>query len=100
LDEFDFGVAPTQPGCSTVTRAVVFAYSEVGVRCVRELLTQGVDIPLLFTHADDPGETHWFVSVQALAHAHGVRVETPESPNTPEWIAEGRAADPDFLFSF
>jgi methionyl-tRNA formyltransferase len=83
-----------------VTRAVVFAYSEVGVRCVRELLAQGVEIPLLFTHADDPGETHWFGSVQKLAEAQGVRVETPATPNTPEWIAEGRAADPDFLFSF
>ena len=31
-----------------MTRAVVFAYSEVGIRCVRELLAQGVEIPLLF----------------------------------------------------
>jgi methionyl-tRNA formyltransferase len=83
-----------------VTRAVVFAYSEVGVRCVQELLTQGVEIPLLFTHPDDPGETQWFGSVQKLAAAHDLRVETPAAPNTPEWIAEGRAADPDFLFSF
>ena len=37
-----------------MTSAVVFAYSEVGVRCVRELLAQGVRIPLLFSHADDP----------------------------------------------
>ena len=37
-----------------MTRAVVFAYSEVGVRCVRELLAQGIDIALLFSHADDP----------------------------------------------
>jgi methionyl-tRNA formyltransferase len=83
-----------------VTRAVVFAYSEVGVRCVRELLAQGVEIPLLFTHADDPGENRWFGSVRDLAQAHGLRVETPDSPNSPQWIAEGRAADPDFLFSF
>jgi methionyl-tRNA formyltransferase len=83
-----------------VTRAVVFAYSEVGVRCVRELLAQGIDIPLLFTHPDDPGETQWFGSVRQLAEAHHLRVETPADPNTPEWIAEGRAADPDFLFSF
>jgi len=83
-----------------VTRAVVFAYSEVGVRCVRELLAFGVEIPLLFTHADDPGETQWFGSVRQLADAHGLRVETPDDPNTPEWIAEGRAAAPDFLFSF
>ncbi len=83
-----------------MTRAVVFAYSEVGVRCLRELLAQGIEIPLLFTHPDDPGETQWFGSVRKLAEAHRLRVETPATPNTPEWIAEGRAADPDFLFSF
>jgi methionyl-tRNA formyltransferase len=83
-----------------VTRAVVFAYSEVGVRCVRELLAQGVQIPLLFTHRDDPDESRWFGSVRQLCEAHGLRVETPATPNTPDWIAEGRAADPDFLFSF
>jgi methionyl-tRNA formyltransferase len=38
--------------------------------------------------------------VRQLAEAHHLRVETPANPNTPEWIAEGRAADPDFLFSF
>jgi len=78
----------------------VFAYSEVGVRCVRELLAQGVEIPLLFTHADDPGESQWFGSVRQLAEAHGLRVETPINPNTPEWIAAGTAANPDFLFAF
>jgi methionyl-tRNA formyltransferase len=83
-----------------VTRAVVFAYSEVGVRCVRELLAQGVRIPLLFTHADDPGESQWFGSVKQLAMEHGLRVVTPEDPNTPDWLAEGGRADPDFLFSF
>jgi methionyl-tRNA formyltransferase len=79
---------------------VVFAYSEVGLRCVRELLSQGMEIPLLFTHADDPGESQWFGSVRQLAEAQGLRVETPKNPNTPEWIAAGKAADPDFLFSF
>ena len=83
-----------------MTRAVVFAYSEVGVRCVRELLAQGVKISLLFTHADDPKETQWFGSVQQLALAHGLNVVTPEDPNTPDWIGAGRAANPDFLFSF
>ena len=83
-----------------MTRAVVFAYSEVGVRCVRELLAQGIDIPLLFTHADDPGENQWFGSVRQLAEAQGLRVATPDSPNTPEWIAAGGAANPDFVFSF
>ena len=83
-----------------MTRAVVFAYSEVGVRCVRELLAQEIKIPLLFTHADDPGEAHWFGSVAELGRAHGLKVETPDDPNSVEWIAEGRRARPDFLFSF
>jgi methionyl-tRNA formyltransferase len=83
-----------------MTRAVVFAYSEVGVRCVRELLAQGVEIPLLFTHADDPGESRWFGSVAELAVAHQLRVETPEDANTDAWVEEARRAAPDFLFSF
>jgi len=83
-----------------VTSAVVFAYSEVGVRCVRELLAQGVEISLLFTHADDPGESRWFGSVRQLAEAHGLNVLTPDSPNTAEWIAQGKAVNPDFVFSF
>ena len=83
-----------------MTRAVVFAYSEVGFRCLRVLLDQGVTIPLLFTHADDPGENRWWGSVQDLARAAHLRVETPVDPNTPEWIAAGQAAGADFLFSF
>lgn len=83
-----------------MTRAVVFAYSEVGVRCVRELLAQGVDIPLLFTHRDDPKESQWFASVQQLAAGRGVRAVTPESANGEDWLAEARALEPDFVFSF
>ena len=83
-----------------MTSAVVFAYSEVGVRCVRELLAQRVELPLLFTHADDPGECQWFGSVRPLAQAQGLRVETPDDPNAAEWLTAGQAAAPDFLFSF
>lgn len=81
-------------------RAVVFAYSEVGVRCVRELLAQGIEIPLLFTHADDPGEKQWFGSVQRLAESQNLQVVTPADPNTPQWTRAGAAVHPDFLFSF
>jgi methionyl-tRNA formyltransferase len=83
-----------------VTTAVVFAYSEVGVRCVRELLAQGIQIPLFFSHSDDPKESHWFGSVQQLAMEHGLKVVTPDSPNTAQWIAAGAALKPDFVFSF
>ncbi len=83
-----------------MTRAIVLAYSEVGVRCLGVLLAQGVEIPLVLTHADDPAERQWFDSVRGLAERHGLRVATPEDPNTPEWLAEARALRVDFLFSF
>ena len=79
-----------------MTRAVVFAYSEVGVRCVRELLAQDIDITILFTHADDPGESQWFGSVRELAEAHGLRVETPDDPNTHRVARRGAARPPGF----
>ncbi len=83
-----------RPACSpAVTRAVVFAYSEVGVRCVRELLAQGVEIPLLFTHADDPGESRWFGSVARTRRgAPAARRDARGSEHRLEWIAEGRRA--------
>ena len=83
-----------------MTRAVVFAYSEVGVRCVRELLAQGVQIPLLFTHRDDPKESQWFASVQQLSAGRGIPAVTPESPNSEDWLSQATALKPDFVFSF
>jgi methionyl-tRNA formyltransferase len=83
-----------------VTRAVVFAYSEVGVRCLRVLIAQDIKIPMVFTHADDPHESRWFGSVRELAARHGIEVRMPDDPNGVEWLAEGRRARPDFLFSF
>ena len=83
-----------------MTSAVVFAYSEVGARCVRELLAQSIKIPLLFTHADDPNENQWFGSVLKVAQAAGLKVVTPDTPNTKEWNAKGAAQKPDFVFSF
>jgi methionyl-tRNA formyltransferase len=81
-------------------RAVVFAYHDVGVRCLRTLLARGVDVPLLFTHADAPGENIWFDSVARHARWHGIEVLTPETPNQPEMIERVRALRPEFLFSF
>ena len=51
--------------------AVVFGYSEVGHRCLQTLLEHGVEVPLLFTHDEQPGEQRWFGSVAELAAAHG-----------------------------
>ena len=47
-------------------RAVVFAYHNVGVRCIKVLLAGGVDIALVVTHEDNPQESIWFASVAEL----------------------------------
>jgi len=81
-------------------KAIVFAYHEVGVRCLRVLLDAGVEVPLVVTHADAAGEAIWFSSVAGVAAAHGLRCVTPADPHLPELLAETAAAAPDFLFSF
>ena len=80
--------------------AVVFAYHNVGVRCLSALLAQGVRVLLVVTHRDNPGETIWFESVEALARAHGLPVITPADANAPDVVAQISALRPDFLFSF
>lgn len=81
-------------------RAVVFAYHNVGVRCLQALLGRGVEVALVVTHRDNPAETIWFASVAALAAEHCIPVITPDDPNTDDVLAQVRAARPDFLFSF
>jgi methionyl-tRNA formyltransferase len=83
-----------------MSRAVVFAYHTVGVRCLSVLLAHGVDVVRLVTHRDSPTENIWFDSVAELAARHGIPVITPEDPNAPALVAELAALEPDFLFSF
>ena len=59
------------------TRAIVFAYHDVGVRCLRVLLAHGIEVPLVVTHEDSPGEQIWFDSVARHARWHGLEVATP-----------------------
>jgi methionyl-tRNA formyltransferase len=80
--------------------AVVFAYHDVGCRCLSALLAQGVSVPLVVTHRDDPGENIWFASVERLARQAGLAVEAPGDPNAPAFVERLRALSPDFLFSF
>jgi methionyl-tRNA formyltransferase len=83
-----------------VFSAVVFAYSEVGHRCLNVLLDGGVQVPLVFTHEDQPGEQRWFGSVADLAAARGVRAVAPAQPATAEWLDEIRRLAPDYLLAF
>ncbi|WP_298137550.1 formyltransferase [Acidiferrobacter sp.] len=81
-------------------RAVVFAYHEVGYRCLEWLLARGVTVPAVFTHEDAPHERIWFRSVAALARAAGLPVYTPSSLRDPSLVARLSEWRPDVLYSF
>ena len=81
-------------------RAVVFAYHNVGYRCLSVLLGQGVEVALVVTHEDNPAENIWFESVAALAQLHGLPVAAPPDPNAEHFVAQVAGLKPDLLFSF
>ena len=83
-----------------MSSAVVFAYHNVGVRCLSVLLAQGVQVALVVTHKDNPRETIWFDSVEALARSRALPVISPEDANDAAVVAQIRMLQPDFLFSF
>lgn len=80
--------------------AVVFAYHNVGVRCLSVLVAQGIDIRQVVTHQDNPNENIWFGSVKELSESYDIPVIMPDNPNTPEVIARLKDCQADFLFSF
>ena len=79
-------------------RAVVFAYHDVGARCLGVLLEAGVEIALVVTHRDDPRENVWFANVAKLARNHGLAVL--EDPSEEQILRAAAALEPDFIFSF
>lgn len=81
-------------------RAVVFAYHDVGVRCLKTLISAGIEIPLVVTVADDPKEKQWFASVARAAAEYQLNVILPDNANTPAVESAVAGAHPDFIFSF
>jgi methionyl-tRNA formyltransferase len=80
--------------------AVVFAYHNVGNRCLAVLLAQGFDVALVVTHEDAPSENIWFDSVRTLCERASIRVVAPSDPNTKELIGRVRDLAPELIFSF
>nr|WP_314540192.1 formyltransferase [uncultured Massilia sp.] len=81
-------------------RAVVFAYHNVGVRCLKVLLAGGVDVALVVTHEDSALENIWFESVQSLCETQRIPFITPDDPKSPALLARVNAAQPHLMFSF
>ena len=81
-------------------RAVVFAYHNVGVRCIQVLLARGVDIALVVTHRDNPDEQIWFESVAALCTEKNIPFVTPDDPTDALLHEQIAAVAPQLIFSF
>lgn len=81
-------------------RAVVFAYHNVGVRCLRVLAARGIQVELVVTHEDNAAENIWFGSVRATAQELGIPFVTPEDARGEDLYARIAALAPDFIFSF
>jgi methionyl-tRNA formyltransferase len=91
---------PSPQAAPARKRAVVFAYHNVGVRCLKVLLAGGVDVALVLTHEDSATENIWFESVISLCQAEGIAYLTPADAKSPELAARIAAARPDLMFSF
>ncbi|MBD8100434.1 bifunctional UDP-4-amino-4-deoxy-L-arabinose formyltransferase/UDP-glucuronic acid oxidase ArnA [Pseudomonas fluorescens] len=82
------------------SKAVVFAYHDIGCAGIEALLAAGYDIAAVFTHADDPKENNFYGSVAQLCARNGIPVHAPEDANHPLWVERIAKLNPDFIFSF
>ena len=83
-----------------MTSAVVFAYHDVGVRCLSVLLARGMDVRHVYTHADDPAENIWFGSVAELARLHGIPVTLVANGGQAGLIESVQPCNPTSCFRF
>lgn len=81
-------------------RAVVFAYHDVGVHCLKALLDAGIAVQLVVTHQDDPKENIWFGSVSALCTERHIPFVQPNATELMGLVPKLKALAPDYLFSF
>lgn len=81
-------------------RAVVFAYHDVGVNCLKALLDAGTRVDLVVTHQDDPNENVWFGSVAKLCIEKDIPYITPAANELQDLIPKLQSLAPDYLFSF
>lgn len=84
----------------STARAIVFAYHDVGVRCLKTLLSANIEVALVVTVKDDPGENRWFASVADTAREYGLPLAMPDDANGADLVDRVARLQPDFVFSF
>lgn len=79
-------------------RIALFAYSEVGYLCLKQLAHDGANIICVYTHDDAPGEEIWFHSVRDEAERLGIPVRSPKKLDAAE-TEHLRALAPELILS-
>lgn len=79
---------------------VVFAYSEVGYRCLETLLDRGVNLSAVITYRDNPEEEIWFRSVAELARSRGIEPWLDLDLSSQETFKAIKELKPKIIFSF
>ena len=80
--------------------AVVFAYHDVGINCLKALLAAGIKVDLVVTHQDDPNENIWFGSVAKICTDQNIPFITPNASELVDLVPKLQALAPDYIFSF
>ena len=71
-----------------MTRAVVFAYHNVGVRCLKVLLAHGVDVPLVrHARGRSAASRSGSTASRRTAAEYGIAAIAPADPNAAELLA-------------
>ncbi|OFZ19439.1 MAG: hypothetical protein A2Z20_05185 [Bdellovibrionales bacterium RBG_16_40_8] len=81
-------------------KVIVFAYHNVGVRCLKTLVDFDLQVSLVVTHKDDAKENIWYDSVEKTAKELGIDVITPTQDELKSILPQVKSYNPDFIFSF
>lgn len=81
--------------------AIVFAYHNIGVQCLKVLLARNIRVTLVITHMDNPYENIWFNSVINLCNEYCIPyIAIAEQKLSQLLLYKIQVAQPDFIFSF
>lgn len=80
--------------------AIVFAYHDIGVRCLKVLLAYNIRVILVITHLDNSYENIWFSSVIKVCNEYDIPYITIIDQKSPQLLHKIQIEKPDFIFSF
>lgn len=81
-------------------RLLVFAYSDVGYACLKQLIDANENVVGVYTHHNNPNEKIWFPSVEELARTNKIPVFFADDLSASAEQKRLKELKPDLVFSF